>query len=96
MGALLVLHIAEIWMFGIGIDPANHFPSLGVVSGMGKVGLLDAIYLSATTYSTLGYGDLVASGPIRFLLGTEALVELLMIGWSASFTYLEMRRYWRV
>jgi hypothetical protein len=57
--------------------------------------VLDAVYLSATTYSTLGYGDLVPRGPIRFLLGTEAVVGFVMITWSASFAYLEMARYWR-
>lgn len=95
MVSLLALHVVEIWIYGIGIHLAATFPSLGEISGMNNVGLLDAIYLSATTYSTLGYGDLVPHGPIRFLLGTEALVGLLMITWSASFTYLEMQRYWR-
>ncbi|MDX1497463.1 MAG: potassium channel family protein [Salinisphaeraceae bacterium] len=95
MVALLGLHIVEIWIFGIGIHMASHFPVLGEISGVTNIGLLDSIYLSATTYSTLGYGDLVPHGPIRFLLGTEALVGLLMITWSASFTYLEMQNYWR-
>jgi hypothetical protein len=27
--------------------------------------------------------------------GTEALAGLVLITWSASFTYLEMERYWR-
>ena len=57
--------------------------------------MLDAVYASATTYSTLGYGDLVPKGAVRFLFGTEALVGFLMITWSASFAYLEMQRYWR-
>ncbi len=92
---LLMLHVVEIWLFGIVIDLVGYFPDLGVITGMHPVGILDAVYLSATTYSTVGYGDLVATGPIRILLGTEALVGLLMITWSASFTYLEMRRYWR-
>ena len=92
---LLGLHVAEIWIFGIGIHLACYFPSLGTVNGATDIGLLNAVYLSATTYSTLGYGDLIPLGPIRFLLGTESLVGLLMIGWSASFTYLEMQRYWR-
>ena len=61
---------------------------------MQQFGLLDAVYLSTTTYSTLGFGDLVPTGPIRFMVGTESLIGLLLITWSASFTYLEMRRYW--
>ena len=34
-------------------------------------------------------------GPVRFLSGTEALTGFVMITWSASFTYLEMERFWR-
>ena len=47
------------------------------------------------TYSTVGFGDVVPIGPIRFLAGTEGLLGLLLIGCSASFTYLEMERFWR-
>lgn len=93
---LLSLHVAEIWIYGIGIYFATQFPALGIIAGSEQFNLLDAVYLAATTYSTLGYGDLVPQGPIRFLLATEALVGLMMITWSASFTYLEMQRYWRV
>jgi hypothetical protein len=31
---------------------------------------------------------------MRFMAGVEGLVGLVLIGWSASFTYLEMQRYW--
>ncbi len=95
MLCLMVLHIVEIWIYGFGIHLAIHYPDLGYVSGMETVRLLDAVYLSATTYTTLGYGDLIPHGPIRFLLGVEGLVGLMMITWSASFTYLEMQRYWK-
>lgn len=92
---LLGLHVAEIWIYGIGIFCATRFPELGFIAGGDGFNLLDAVYMAATTYSTLGFGDLVPHGPIRFLIGTEALVGLMMITWSASFTYLEMQRYWR-
>jgi len=58
-------------------------------------GLLDAVYFSSMTYSTVGFGDVVPVGPIRLVAGTEGLIGLLLIGWSASFTYLEMERFWR-
>ena len=35
--------------------------------------LLDCVYLSATTFATVGFGDLVPVGPVRLLTGTEAL-----------------------
>lgn len=92
---LLTLHLIEIGIFGLGIHIATQFPLLGGISG-GQVSLnwVDAMYLSATTYSTLGYGDLIPHGAIRILVGVESVVGLLMITWSASFTYLEMQRYW--
>jgi len=92
---VLIAHIAEIWLFGIVIFLTVQVPGMGEISGGETFHLLDAVYVSATTYSTLGYGDLVPQGPVRFLLGTESLVGLVMITWSASFAYLEMDRYWR-
>ena len=58
-------------------------------------GLADAMYLSAVTYSTVGFGDVAPIGGIRFLAATESLIGLMMVTWSASFTYLEMSRHWR-
>lgn len=46
-------------------------------------------------YTTVGYGDLLPSGPIRFVAAMEALLGLMLIAWSASFTYLEMQRFWQ-
>ena len=58
------------------------------------ISLLDSVYFSAATYTTVGWGDLAATGHIRFLAGTEALVGFMMITWSASFSYLIMARAW--
>jgi hypothetical protein len=95
MLCILGVHILEIWMFGLGIFLLLQAPGLGQLVGAEPSRLLDAVYASATTYSTLGYGDLVPKGALRFLFGTEALVGFLMITWSASFAYLEMQRFWR-
>ena len=89
------LHIAEIWIFGLGIWALLHLPDAGAIVGVGTSPLLDAIYLSAVTFTTVGFGDLAPSGPIRFLVGTEALLGFVLLAWSASFTYLEMEKNWR-
>ena len=47
-----------------------------------------------THYETLGFGDIYPTGALRVVCGIESLIGLLMVGWTASFTYLEMRRYW--
>ncbi len=95
MFVIFAVHVVEIWIFGLGLHLIIQQSGAGSLIGASDPKLLDAVYLSATSYSTLGYGDLAPLGPIRFVLGTEALLGLLLITWSASFTYLEMDRYWR-
>ncbi len=88
------LHLIEIWLFGIGYHILQYFPQYGYIHGSQSRHFLDDIYFSSTVYSSVGFGDLVPIGTIRFIAGTEGLVGLVLIGWSASFTYLEMQRYW--
>ncbi len=93
--ALLLVHIVEIWIFAAGIMFAEWHGGLGEVKGDGEHGLLDFVYFSSMTYSTVGYGDLLPTGAIRFIAAMEALLGLMLVTWSASFTYLEMQRFWR-
>ena len=93
--ALLALHVAEIWCYGIAYYWLEHQPDMGFVHGEhGIRTLFDAIYFSATIYTTLGLGDLSPVGAIRLVSGMEAVTGLLLITWSASFTYLEMHQHW--
>ena len=45
-------------------------------------------------FRSLGYGDIEPFGHIRFLAVLEALIGLIMIGWTASFMYIEMQKFW--
>ena len=92
--AILVLHITEIWIFGVTCWLLLMWPACGHIVGSETVQLFDAVYLSAVTYSTVGFGDLAPVGIVRFLIGTESLVGFVLITWSASFTYLEMAHFW--
>ena len=92
---VLGLHVVEVWIFGATAWGLLHLANTGSVAGAHGLSLLDAVYLSTTTYTTLGLGDLAPIGPIRFLAGTVALTGFVLIAWSASFTYLEMSRDWR-
>lgn len=49
---------------------------------------------SFSTYTTLGFGDIVATGPLRLLAGIEGITGLVLIAWTASFAYVEMGHYW--
>jgi Ion channel len=92
---VLALHVTEIWLFGLVMWSLLLWPACGTLHGASHAPLLDAVYLSAMTYTTVGFGDLAPLGAIRFLSGTEALTGFVLITWSASFTFLEMERFWR-
>lgn len=93
--SVIFLHVAEIWVFGLTLWLLLDIPGAGAIAGLSQPSLPDLVYLSATTFTTVGFGDLAPVGPIRFLAGTEALTGFVLIAWSASFTYLEMERFWR-
>ena len=93
--AVIFLHTLEIWMFGIVYWLLQLWPSLGYITGGGAAHIFDSVYFSAITYTTVGYGDVAPAGSLRFLAGTEAMAGLVLIAWSASFTYLEMEKFWR-
>tara|TARA_Y100000592_G_scaffold93645_1_gene157164 strand:+ start:208 stop:648 length:441 start_codon:yes stop_codon:yes gene_type:complete len=91
---ILCIHIAAIWIFGVSAWWLVEKHDVGVVSGYEVMSFLDYIFMSAVTYTTLGYGDMIPMGPIRFLYGTQSLVGFVLITWSASYTFLEMQRNW--
>ncbi len=96
-GALLA-HITEIWMFAFGYYFLIRFTSMGTLiafdTGEAIHSVLDCIYYSFITYTTLGFGDIIPTGTLRFLTGLESLTGLVLITWTASFMYFEMQKYW--
>jgi len=88
--AMLVVHVVGIWIFGL----AYYLMSGTVFGSVSSASFLDCIYYSASAYTTLGLGDLFPSGPLRAVTGTEGLVGLVLIAWTASFTFLHMQRDW--
>ena len=96
-GALMA-HITEIWMFAFAYFVMIRFNFLGSLitfdSGEPIRDIMDCIYYSFITYTTLGFGDLIPTGSLRFLTGLESLTGLVLITWTASFMYFEMQKYW--
>lgn len=94
MHGMLVAHIIEIWIFGLGYYVAEHHLAMGHIVPASEA-WFDYIYYSAMVYTTVGFGDLVPAGALRMISSTEALSGLALITWSASFTFLQMQRIWR-
>ena len=89
-----VAHAVEILVYGLAMHALVRWGGAGVLQGAPGSPLATFIYFSAETYTSLGFGDLAPMGPVRFMAGVEALNGLLLIGWTASFVYIAMERFW--
>lgn len=81
VSVLLVLHLVE----------ASVWAGLYVIAGL----LPDtetAIYFSITSYTTVGYGDVVLPASWRLLGPIEAAVGILMFGWSTGIMVTALTR----
>jgi energy-converting hydrogenase Eha subunit A len=94
VGVIIVIftHVLEVWFFAFLYYFLLPLESTGEVVGVFSNTILDCAYFSFVNYTSLGYGDIVPLGHIRFTAGAEALTGLVLIAWTASFTYLQMQQ----
>ena len=91
---LLVAHTLEVMVFGLAYFQLIDGNNYGAIVGSQSHDFAECTYFSFANYTSLGYGDLVPTGPLRFMAGMEALTGLVLIAWTASFMYLQMQRIW--
>ena len=89
-------HALEILLYGLAFYLLVRFVNVGSLVGPAGVSFASCFYFSAETFTSLGFGDLTPMGSIRFLAGVEALNLLVLIGWTASFLYIAMERFWKI
>jgi len=90
----LAAHVLEVMLFATAYYRMAGTGTWGDLQGAFNGSLADSVYFSFATYTTLGYGDINPVGAIRYLTGLEALTGFVLITWTASYLFLEMRRYW--
>ncbi len=90
----LVAHTLEVWLFALAYWFMHRLEGWGTLGGAFDGSLFDCGYFSFTVFSTLGFGDIVPAGNLRYLTGIESLTGLVLITWSASFLFVEMQRHW--
>jgi hypothetical protein len=73
-GWMVAVHLVEITVWGVYYAAQGAMPDLAA-----------ALYFSAVTYTTTGYGDLVLPARWRLVGAVEALTGILMCGWSTGF-----------
>lgn len=88
-------HVIEVCFYSAAYYFGDNMLGLGTLSGRPVVAPLDYLYFSIVTYTSLGLGDVVPTGHLRFITGIEALNGLLLIAWSGSFIYMAMGRLWQ-
>jgi hypothetical protein len=94
MFAVFFAHTVEVWMYAVAYYLLNNHFGIGGFGGTLENHFTDYLYFSTSTYSSLGYGDVYPLGGLRLMAGIETIAGLVMIGWSASFTYLAMVKFW--
>ncbi len=88
VGAFLA-HVAQIVLYAL------VFWALSWRASDAGWDLATSLYMSAQSFTSLGFGDVMPPAALRPLVVMEALNGLLLIAWTASFTYLSMERYWK-
>ena len=78
---IILLHLVEITVWGVYYLSRDAMPDLQ-----------SALYFSAVTYTTTGYGDLVLPAEWRLLGAIEALTGILMCGLSTGFFFASISR----
>ena len=80
-GWVILLHVVEVLAWAIAYFAGGAMPDLP-----------SALYFSAVTYTTTGYGDLVLPQVWRLVGAIEALTGILMCGWSTGFFFAVVSR----
>jgi len=78
---IILLHLVEIIVWGFFYAWQDAMPDLQ-----------SAIYFSAVTYTTTGYGDLLLPPDFKLAGGVQALTGILMCGWSTGFFFAIVSR----
>ncbi len=97
---IFAIHMASIWMYALVYFLVGNFTSIGKLMAAGKVvgigyqGFVECLYFAAATYTSLSLGNMSPADNLRMLACAEVLNGLVMIGWTISFTYLTMEKFW--
>jgi len=73
-GFVIISHSIQVWILAFSFVISTAIPHIG-----------DAVYFSLTTYTTLGYGDVILGEDFRVYGAMAAVTGLLNIGLSTAY-----------
>lgn len=71
---LFALHSIQIWIYALTYMAVGQFDALE-----------PALYFATSTFTTVGFGDIVLPPEWRMLAAAESMNGFLLIGWSTAF-----------
>ncbi len=95
MLGIFFAHSISIGIYGLAywiLIGFSHYPKLEGID-VNNIGAY--FYYSATTYSSLGIGDVFPRGCLRIITSFEVVNGLTLIAWSATFTYFSVQKLWK-
>jgi voltage-gated potassium channel Kch len=78
---LVAIHTVEIWLYAAAYLAAGALPDFET-----------ALYFSTTSFTTIGYGDVVLDRHWRLFGAIEGANGLLLFGWSTAFLLSVIQR----
>jgi len=91
---IFLAHLLEIALYALAYDWLANAATIGQLRGEETNSFMEFFYYSTVMYTSLGIGDVYPIEHLKIISGLETLNGLLLIGWSTSYTFLVMRRYW--
>lgn len=82
--SVFAAHVAEIWVWAIFFHFIEEIPSFEA-----------ALYFSTSSFTTVGYGDLVLTEEWRLMGSLESANGMMLFGWSTAFIFEVVRRSYR-
>jgi voltage-gated potassium channel Kch len=77
-------HIVQIWIW------AELYLFIGALNN-----LEEALYFSTTTFTTVGYGDLILGTDWRLLSSFQSANGFILFGWSTAFIFEVMSKLYK-
>jgi len=84
---IVLMHLTQVGLWALVFWRAGELSTLET-----------AVYFSLTTYTTIGFGDVVLGPGWRVVAGIEGLTGILLVGWSTAFVFTVVNRmyeHWR-
>ena len=84
---VIAVHLLEVLLFAFAFWLVATRLDAGAFASATPSSPRDFVALAAESYTSFGYGDIVPSGWLRFVVSLAPINGLLLIAWSGAFLY---------